>query len=125
MTWLEILTQFILPPLLGGAGGITTVWMAWDVEKRRARLARRAQLVDTWRDDLIGKFDAMAAEDRDDGLDFAFLRWPVYASLRPHLTGDTIKKLEGQQRIAYVGGDFPRRNLIEEIGRIERLWKLA
>ncbi|CAN7442420.1 hypothetical protein [Mesorhizobium sp. LjNodule214] len=124
MTWLEILTQFVLPPLLGGAGGITTVWMAWDVEKRRSRLARRAQLVDRWRDELIGKLDASAAETRGD-LNFAFESWPVYASLRPHLTKDTLQKIEGPQRTVYVLGDFPRRNLIEEIGRIERLWKLA
>ncbi|WP_202322153.1 hypothetical protein [Mesorhizobium sp. 113-3-9] len=124
MTWLEILTQLVLPPLLGGAGGIVTVWMAWDVEKRRARLTRRAQLVDRWREELIGKLDAASVEDRDD-LNFAFMAWPVYASLRPHLGDSTLQKIEGPQTTVYVLGDFPRRNLIEEIGRIERLWKLA
>jgi hypothetical protein len=125
VTWLEILTQFVLPPLLGGAGGITTVWMAWDVEKRRARLSRRAQLVDRWRDELIDRLDEAPVEDRDDDLNFAFMAWPVYASLRPHLTEKTLQKIEGPQRTIYVLGDFPRRDLIEEIGRIERLWKLA
>jgi hypothetical protein len=63
--------------------------------------------------------------DSDGELKFAFMRWPVYASLRPHLTRDTLQKLEGEQRTIYAVGDFPRRNLIEEIGRIEREWKLA
>lgn len=75
---LMALSQFVIPTIAGGAGGFATGWLSWDIEKRRARFARRAQLVDRWRDELIGKLDAAAAEEWDDDLGFAFLSWPVY-----------------------------------------------
>jgi hypothetical protein len=123
MTMTDILSQFIVPALVGGAGGFATSWVTWDIEKRRARFSRRAQLVDGWRNDLIAKLEEGLADGHN--LNFAFMTWPTYASLRPHLTQETIAKIEGPQRTAYVMGDFPRRNLIDEIGRIERRWKLA
>lgn len=125
MTFADILSQFILPAIVGGFGGFATNWVVWDIEKRRTRHTRRVQLIDSWRADLIGRLDEAAVSRGGGDLNFAFMSWPVYASLRPHLSTATVHKIEGPQRTIFIAADFPRRDLIEEIGAIERKWKLA
>jgi len=61
---------------------------------------------------------------------------PYYASLRPHLSADAIKKLERDHLKIVVHLDktkpsndwafhFPLNLLVEEIGHIEKRWKLV
>ena len=52
-TWLDILTRFVLPPLLGGVGGLVTIWANWGIEKRKQRLQRQRELITGWRLELI------------------------------------------------------------------------
>jgi hypothetical protein len=125
MTYWEIISQFILPPLLGGAGGVIAVWASWGVEKRRAKLQRRQQLVDRWRNEIIGIFSPI--NERyvvEIGVPHAFLGTPAYASLLPHLSKEAASKLHDERTI-YIGGDHPRRLLMKEIGRIEQEWGLV
>ena len=51
--WIDALTRFVLPPILGGAGGLIGVYANWGIEKRRQRLARRRELVTGWRMNLV------------------------------------------------------------------------
>jgi hypothetical protein len=48
-SWLDILTRYVLPPILGGAGGLITIGANWGIEKRKQRLQRRRELVTGWR----------------------------------------------------------------------------
>jgi hypothetical protein len=50
---------------------------------------------------------------------------PYYASLRPHLKPELLNRLEGKSRIAVAGERFPYELIANEIGRIEREWKLV
>jgi hypothetical protein len=49
---------------------------------------------------------------------------PAFASLEPHLSPELLKKMR-DERTVRVGGDFPRRDLITEIGRLEKRWGLV
>jgi hypothetical protein len=38
MDLIDVLTRFVLPPVLGGAGGLIAVCANWGIEKERQRL---------------------------------------------------------------------------------------
>ena len=118
----DVVTRFVLPPILGGAGGLITGYANWGIEKQRQRLTRRRELVTGWRMNLLpmlgeGPIDWDAIKGK-------ILASPYYASLRPHLSAELVGKIRAE-RTFFVGGDFPRTALIEEIGRIEKKWKLV
>jgi hypothetical protein len=122
--WLDIITRYVLPPILGGAGGLITIWANWGIEKRRQKLPARRALVADWRKNLIpllgGPQDMEAGTSK-----YPFMRNEHYSSLRPNIQPDLIKKLEGGTIIIVVGGDnYPRKVIIEEIARIEKKWNL-
>ena len=138
-TWLDILTRFVLPPLLGGVGGLVTIWANWGIEKRKQRLQRQRELITGWRLELI----PMVASSQDTPEIWAgpkqtkVMSSPFYASLRPHLSKEAIKKIEdptmglvlnrggappSESHLAYR---FPLKIFIDEIARIEREWKLV
>jgi len=122
MDWVDIAARYIVPPILGGVAGFFSPWASWEIEKRRQKLARRRELITGWRMHLLpmlgtGQIDWHAVK----GNIFAS---PYYASLRPHISAELLKQLRAE-RTVYVGGDFPRTSFIEEIGRIEKQWKLV
>jgi hypothetical protein len=135
-TWLDILTRYVLPPILGGAGGLVTIWASWGIEKQKQRLARRRELVTGWRMNLLplveGR-DVLWVGDRK----ATVLASPYYASLRPHLTEEAIRRLEiavlpiviTKPGSARPGSDwhhhFPLNLFVEEIQRIEKKWRLV
>src|SRR4030088_1362944 len=104
MDVLDIVTRFVLPPLLGGAGGFITVYANWGIEQRRQRLARRRELVTGWRMNLIPLINAHP--DLDD-LRPALYASPFYASLRPHLSKTLLHRIEVESRVIVVGQNFP------------------
>ena len=111
----------------GAIGSVLTAWFGWGIEKQRMRVQRRRDYVDTWRRELLPAFDG-PQEHGGGSMKYPFMRLPAYASLRPHLRKDFVKQLEQSARtivLAREGDVFPRRELIEEIGRIEREWKLV
>jgi hypothetical protein len=121
-SFLDILTRYILPPVLGGGAGFFTVYANWGIEKRRQRLAQRKEHIASWRNALLpllppntGWSGVMTSQ---------FMASPAFASLEPHLSPELLKKMRAE-RTVYVGGDFPRRDLIAEIGRLEKRWGLV
>jgi hypothetical protein len=131
MTWdqgLSIATM-IVGPILGFIfGGWLTAKTQWGIEKQKMKVQRRRDLVDTWRRELIPLFEApkvLGAGSRK----YPFMRGTAYASLRPHLSAVFLKRLEGEALVIDMGktgviGNFPHKELIEEIDRIEREWGL-
>ena len=112
MDLFDVITRFVFPPLLGGAAGLVTVYANWGIEQQRQRLARRRELVTGWRMNLLpmlgeGKIDWDATKPK-------ILASPYYASLRPHLSPELVGNIRSE-RTVFVGGDFPRTALIEEI----------
>ncbi|WP_028136326.1 hypothetical protein [Bradyrhizobium japonicum] len=125
-TWLDIFTRYVIPPLLGGAGGILTVYGQWGIEKRRQRLQARRDLVNAWRKDLIPLLTSYPATRGGGGENkYAFMDHESYSSLRPHLRPDLRTELENTVVHVNVGGPaFPRQAIMDEIARIERKWRL-
>lgn len=130
---MNVLFQFVLPPLLGALAGWAAAYFQWDVEKRRARLARRAALVDTWRRELLEDWPQTDIQVVPRG-GLSVTHKPAYASLRPHLSAKCRTDLEGAppkpgklraDTTIHVGRDSLRKDLVEEIGRIEKAWKLV
>lgn len=127
MDYVDILTRFIAPPILGALGALVAPWTAWGVEKRRGRLNRRRQLIDFWRSHLINQWDPTFDQMTESGLKFT--QKSSYLTLRPHLTPslrDKFSRIPDVLEID-VGLSDPLENkkiLAEEINRIERAWKL-
>jgi hypothetical protein len=136
-TWLDILTRFVLPPLLGGVGGLVTIWANWGIEKRKQRLQRQRELITGWRLELIPMVASSQAtpEIWAGPKQTKVMSSPFYASLRPHLSREAIKKIEDPamglalNRGEIPGGlwayRFPLKIFVDEIARIERGWKLV
>jgi hypothetical protein len=127
----DFVFRYVLPTL--GVAGIVVLWAKWDIDKRRMRVQRRQQLVNAWRAELLPKLQGDQVLGRGTEK-YPFMRTPEYASLRPYLKAELLAKLEDPTthinvhqkdgRITVIG-DFPRKEIIEEIARIERGWKLV
>jgi hypothetical protein len=103
---------------------------------RRAKNRRihRKQLIASWRTELFGVGrDSIDLPTSSGG--FAFMQTSAYSSLRPHLSKAFRDSLEAERqvmqfvieegRIVGLVGDYPYKQLREEIARIEREWKLT
>jgi hypothetical protein len=119
---LNLFLQYVLPLLLGGSG-LLAIFYNWRIDKEPTRLIRRRELVDGWRRELLDDWKKWNDLANMGDLTRAITTSPSYASLRPHLTESLFQRLEGRQRM--LGGGYPRSQLIEEIGHIERKWKLV
>jgi hypothetical protein len=106
-----------------GGSGLLAIWYNWRIEKERERLRRRGLLVEQWRSELLNNWDDTMYIGRSSSK-YPFMDKPAYASLRPHLSEKFSHQLEASRSIT-IGDDFPRRQLIAEIGRIEREWQLV
>jgi hypothetical protein len=138
-SWLDIFTRYVLPPILGGAGGFISIWANWGIEKRKQRLQRRRELITGWRMTLI----PMIGQSQDPPMIWAGERQravmtsPYYASLRPHLSANAIKQIEDPAIKIFIRANpkaiptndwnhhFPLKVFVDEIGRIEKEWKLV
>jgi hypothetical protein len=139
-SWLDVLTRYVLPPILGGAGGLITIWANWGIEKRKQRLQRRRELITGWRLELI----PMVAQAQDLTVVWAgdrqraVMSSPYYASLRPHLSKDALRQIEDPAIKIFVRPTnsttmpthdwyhhFPLKIFVDEIARIEKQWKLV
>lgn len=113
--------KYLIPGILGFVGGIIGSligpWVHWGVEKRRARQAKRRELISSCRV-LLGT-----------GLDKkTFRETEVYSRIRPHLHRHIIdemekKESESSEKSAVETSRF-RQHLLDEIARIEREWVL-
>jgi len=138
MNW-DIVLQYVLPSALGVVAGLFSPWANWGIEKRKQRLQRRRELIAGWRLELI----PMVASSQDSPEIWAgpkqakVLSSSIYASLRPHLSKEAIKKIEDPTMglvlnrggvppsESYLAYRFPLKIFIDEIARIEREWNLV
>jgi len=125
--WPEIAKNLLF--LVGGGvlGSIATAWNGWWIERHRQRIQARRDFVSSWRRDLVPLLHSEPSTNAGgERAKYAFMAHPSYATLRPHLTDELRKKLEGRTIHAVVGGPpFPRIAIMNEIERIEREWKLV
>jgi hypothetical protein len=119
----KLFIQYVLPSLIAGAGLLAN-WQQWGLEKRRERLKRRRELVDSWRNGLLKDLDLTGYAGSSPGPKYKFMETPEYASLRPHLSEKLRSQLEQKSLIIGGGSNYPRAELIEEIARKEREWGL-
>jgi hypothetical protein len=129
--------QYGLAAVIGGLSGLAASYFNWGIEKWRQILQRRRELVTGWRLELIpmiaqpdGNPKVWAGERQR-----AVMSSPYYASLRPHLTQQAIQQIEDPaikifgspagESPSQWANHFPLKVFVEEIGRIEREWKLV
>ena len=125
LDWVDIVTRFVLPPILGGAGGLIGVYANWGIEQRRQRLARRRELVTGWRMNLVPLISRLSPELDQDQVRSALFASPFNGSLRPHLGVDLKRRIEVENRTIGRGENFPLGPILHEMGRIEREWQLV
>jgi hypothetical protein len=129
MTLLDLAGLFIkwvLLPVVTSGLVVAPAW--WLVERRRARLANRQKLVESWRQ-LIAVTALPATEYQREWLE-GLKGDHRYLSLRPHLSADFRERLDcgGGMLVVPAGGstvEYWRTAFADEIGRIERRWKLV
>jgi hypothetical protein len=118
--WFDLITRFVLPPILGGIGGLIVIWAQWGIEKRRQRLRQRSELILSWRFALL---PLISQSERDwVAHRVGVLTSPEYASLRSHLSRRTRKRFEAERQ---VGDGIRTKMIVYEVARIERQWKLV
>lgn len=102
--------------LFGGIiTGVIAPHVAWGIEKRRARFAKRRALVDDWRAYI---FQIRCNYDPSLTV-LAALEYSIaFASLKPRLSKSILNKLETTDPTAL---DL----LLEAVGRIEKKWGLV
>jgi hypothetical protein len=104
MDLMDILSRYVVPPILGGAAGLFSPWAAWEIEKRRQKLDRHRQLVTGWRMELIPMFQDRQRDWSD--LKEAVTASPYYASLRPHLSAKAVEMVEAARTVYVVKISF-------------------
>lgn len=118
----------VVSALIGGGAGLVTgaiasliaPWVHWGIEKRRTRReSRRA---------LIADARGYVASHLFGGTTFSAK--PIYSQLKPHLRHELIEMIENYERVLDQQDDpgkFPklfREEVLNEISRVERKWKL-
>jgi hypothetical protein len=130
---LDILTRCVVPPILGGAGGLITICANWGIEKRKQLLQRHRELITGWRMELI----PMIAQPQDQPVVWAGERQRAVLSSRPHLSESAIQEIEDPVMRIFARTNptarpthdwnhhFPLKIFVDGIARIEKRWKLV
>lgn len=118
----------LLTALIGAGAGLVSgtvasliaPWVRWGIEKRRARMESRRDLIAEARE-YIGSKSFYGA---------GLTAKPIYPRLKPHLRSDLVEVIEnfGQYRDQQDDPTkFPeelRKEMLDEISRVERKWRL-
>jgi len=123
-SWIDPFLKYGLPLFLSGGviGSGITAWVSWGIEKRKFRYRYRSKLIENWRG-LIATLPDTGGWSLSDPASRAFLKSEHFISLELHLSPKLLGNLRAE-RMVTVGGDFPRRNLSEEVAKLERDWGL-
>lgn len=133
------MVRFVVPALLGFAGGLLGHYLGWDVRRRASRHERRQNLVDDIRRQIAADWPPTSrnmAIVEGEGIDLC--KSEPYARIRGHLSEDLRRRLEGgrdtehptarghgQNISVTLGGNARLRGLLlDEITALERKWKL-
>jgi hypothetical protein len=118
MDWPEFILKAL--PLIGAAS-LASAWLGAYFERKKSRTARRHELIDSWRRDLLPTLEG-PQKIESGSAKYPFMRLPAYASLRPHLTARFVKELEDGIMRVQADDIYPRKQLLAEIERIAREW---
>jgi hypothetical protein len=104
------------------------------IKRAQAKRMRRKELIAIWRHELLSSDQDSVHLPASSG-GFAFMQLPAYTSLRSHLSKPFRDHLESERqiiqfiieegRIVGIAGDYPYKQLADEISRIEREWRLT
>ena len=122
-------SKFLVPAVLGI--GILFVMVARRLKEKLAM--HRKELIALWRRELLPANATPIILPTTSG-EFAFMQLPAYKSLRPYLSKSFRERLEAERqiiqfiieegRVQGVVGDYPYKQLRDEIARVEREWNL-
>lgn len=106
----------------GAVGSLIAPWVHWAIEKQRAKIDYKRNLIHEWRNWI----EEFYWDDNDDN----FGDSAVYAAMRPHMREEVIKKLEAQRTLHVPpeggrGGNIAKQLVSDEIAHIEGTWELV
>lgn len=132
-----ILYQYVVPAVLGLAGGVVgsliAPWVQWAIEKSRDRQRYRRELIQRWRQAI----DENIAVGRDIWSVDRFSQTADYAMMRRYLSSESQKWIDTsiQERRKWyrdAGIDVwievvkvRRRNFLGELATLEKKWGLV
>jgi hypothetical protein len=97
-------------------GSAVTAWAQWGIEKRRLKLQRRYQLLDSWRTGIAESGGEYSGNP---------LNTPWYETLRPYLRKDFVAEVERPRYWIIPSESRGVKNVFtDEVDRIEREWGL-
>lgn len=103
--------------LIGFISGLATPWVKSHLDRQTERNAYRGSQIRSWRAEI----------DKEIELSPAFGDSSIYAALRAYMDITVIEQFEAA-RTVYVaggrGGNVRKQMLLDEISRIEKVWKL-
>jgi hypothetical protein len=117
------IAQYVVPAIVGllsgCLGSLVAPWVTWGIEKRRERQGARRALV---------KVARQAACHEEFG-HIAFVQSAPYSQLRPHLSKNFVEMVEDSTLRIVVGssrhgGPLYRTDLLDELARLEKEWRL-
>ncbi|MNS19401.1 hypothetical protein D3C72_511190 [compost metagenome] len=127
----ELIVSGLVGGVAGGIGGWATAYINWDIFKLKERRDRRRTLIDDARKDLLSGWDISSETAIISPGGHEICHHPTYVRLRPHLSSELIKQLEGAPQtdhstiVVMMGGQAWLRNaLIQEIADLELGWDL-
>ena len=92
---LSWLLPIVAAVISGGAAGWISAYLNLDVAIRKSRADRRRDQIDHWRKELLSTWvPTQLAVIPSEG--HAVCQNPAYDSLRPHLSADLVRDLEGE-----------------------------
>jgi hypothetical protein len=125
LTTFDIVTRFVLPPILGGGAGFMTVFLNWQVEKHRDKRAARRELIASWRLEVFKDWPEGGVSALGGGQSDYWAKRPEFRSLKQHLSPELRRKMDSSTVTVVVNQpDAVGDMLAAEIDRIERAWGL-
>ena len=105
--------------IAGVIGSLIAPWVNWGIEKRKLRLSSRKE--------MINKLKSLISEKNFDRE--KIVNSTEYHHLKEHLSTKTINKLERKELVIYIRTqndpiDHERKEILEDISKLEKKWRL-
>lgn len=118
---LEVVISAVAGLLSGSIASLAAPWANWGVEKKRMRRQRRQEVIKVWREQIMS--DSFSLVD--------FLESSAYIELRPFIREEVRERVERGPHATVIQNKRGRRKiwqgreeLLDEVARLERKWKM-
>jgi hypothetical protein len=121
---MQAFLSIVLGFVAGIAGSLIAPWVNWGIEKRRQRLSHRRELIASWR--KMVREVTLIKDESESSLAELLERQEAFYSLQPHLSHKVISEIYRSR--TFIAGSTISAGcsyMLDEIGEIEKRWKLV